>query len=214
MMSVRCSRLRRLVPVLALVLAETALAGPRLYRWVDEDGNVHYSDRVPADQSRPEKAILNERGMTVDRVEAAKTPEQIAEEKRRQALLAEQRRREAEQAAYDRVLINTFHSEQDIVHARDSKIAALENMIRISQHAIVQLEDTREAMIARAAAAERAGRPVPPNLEQDLKDIRKQIEDKERYIREKRAEQEEIRVKYKKDILRYRELKEQMKAAR
>jgi len=206
----RPSRLHVLVPVLALVLAETASGDQRLYRWVDGDGNVHYSDQVPADQSKPAKAILNERGMTVDHVDAAKTSEQIAEEKRKQREAEARRQRESKRAAYDRVLLNTFHSEQDIVHARDSKIAALENMVRIAEHATVQLEEQREALIARAAAAERAGRAVPADLEADLQDIRRQMQSRERYIQEKRAEQDEIRAKYEGDIRRYRELRAEM----
>lgn len=214
MMSKHCKRTPPLLALLGLLLAETVLAGPRLYRWVDENGEVHYSDKVPANQSKPGKAILNDRGMTVDHIDAAKTPEQIAEEKRRQRLLEEQRRRDAEQAAYDRVLLNTFHNEQDIIHARDSKLAALENMIRIAQHTITQLQDTREALIARAARIERAGNPVPAELEENLRDIRRQIEGKEEYIAGKRTEQDEIRAKYEGDIRRYRELRAQMDAAR
>jgi hypothetical protein len=35
--------------LLLLLLAVTPLAAGELYKWVDEDGTVHFSDRKPAD---------------------------------------------------------------------------------------------------------------------------------------------------------------------
>lgn len=198
--------------IILVLTAHSAAAsgGKRLYRWVDEQGNVHYSDQVPADQSRPEKSILNERGMTVDKIEAAKTAEQIAEEKRQQRLAEEQRRKDEEQAAYDRVLLNTFHSEADIIHARDSKITALENLILISQNALKQLEHKQRNLVQRAADAERSGQAVPQEVTEEIEEIRKQMRETNEYIAQKRVEQEGIRKQYEHDIQRYRTIKAEM----
>ena len=206
-------------PVLLPLLAALAFAGvhssvgadgKRLYRWVDEQGNVHYSDQVPADQSRPAKSILNERGMTVDQIEAAKTAEQLAEEKRLRQLEEERRREQQEQAARDRVLLNTFHSEADIIHARDSKITALENLIHISQNSLKHLDHQQRTLVKRAAAAERSGKPVPKEVADEIQQVRRQIGEANQYIEQKRKEQAEIRRQYEQDILRYRTIKAEM----
>ena len=42
--------------IIALLLASTALA--QAYRWVDEDGVVHYGDRPPPDAETPAEAIV------------------------------------------------------------------------------------------------------------------------------------------------------------
>lgn len=200
-----------LIAVLACSLyAPTGNAGKRLYRWVDDQGNVHYSDQVPADQSRPEKSILNERGMTVDKIEAAKTAEQLAEEKRQRQLAEERRRQQEEQAAYDRMLLNTFQSESDIIHARDSKIAAVENVIRISETTLHKLEQQQRDLVQRAANAERSGQAVPEELSQDIEQVREQIDRTKQYIERKHEEQAQIRKRYEQDIQRYRELKAEM----
>lgn len=208
-------RFVRLLPLLT-ALAVTGFCGTaqaegkRLYRWVDEQGNVHYSDQVPADQARPAKSILNERGMTVDKIEAAKTREQIAEEKRQQRLAEERRRRQQEQAAYDRMLLNTFHSEADIIHARDSKVTAVENAIHISQNTRKHLEQQQRALVKRAAEAERTGRAVPEDVRENIQKVREQIRETDRYIERRRKEQAEIRKQYEQDIQRYRTLKAEM----
>lgn len=194
----------------AAIPASAGADGKRLYRWVDEQGNVHYSDQVPADQSRPAKSILNERGMTVDQIEAAKTAEQLAEEKRLRQLEDERRREQQKQAARDRVLLNTFHSEADIVHARDSKITAVENLIHSAQNSLKQSEHQRRVLVKRAAAAERAGNPVPKEVAQEIRQVRRQIDETNQYIEQKREEQTQIRKQYEQDILRYRTIKAEM----
>lgn len=201
-----------LLAALALVGASAAQAadGKRLYRWVDEQGNVHYSDRVPADQARPEKSILNQRGMTVDRIEAAKTAEQIAEEKRQRRLAEERRLQREEQAAYDRMLLNTFHNEADIVHARDSKITAVENVIHIAENSLKNLEHQQRLLVQQAAAAERAGKPIPERVSDGIRKVREQIRETSAYIDNKRQEQARIRERYEQDIQRYRTIKAEM----
>ena len=206
------SRLTPLLLALAIATwgASALGSGKRMYRWVDEQGNVHYSDQVPADQARPAKSILNERGMTVDHIQAAKTPAQLAEEKRQKQLEQERERQEKEQLSYDRMLMNTFHNEADIVHARDSKIAALENVIQISRNTLEHLEQRQHDLIQQAAQAERAGHSIPGEVTEQIQQLREQIRENNHYIDQKRSEQAEIRKQYEQDIQRWRTIKAEM----
>ena len=52
------------------------------YRWVDENGVVHYGDRVPTDAAELEKQIVNDAGVTVDVMRGKKTEEELAAERR------------------------------------------------------------------------------------------------------------------------------------
>ena len=54
-------------------------AAAKLYKWVDEDGNVFYSDQIPPEQSTKRHQILDERGVVRESVRRAKTPEEIEE---------------------------------------------------------------------------------------------------------------------------------------
>jgi len=48
-------------------------------RWVDENGNVHYGDRLPSAETQ--SSILNKQGVEVGRIEGVKSAEQLAAER-------------------------------------------------------------------------------------------------------------------------------------
>ena len=50
------------------------------YRWVDEQGVVHYGDSIPPQYAEKEHAVLNNQGVEVGHSDAQKTPEQLAAE--------------------------------------------------------------------------------------------------------------------------------------
>jgi len=55
--------------VLLMMLTSPAIA--KLYKWVDEDGNVFYSDQIPPDQSDKRHQLLDERGIVRKNVRRA-----------------------------------------------------------------------------------------------------------------------------------------------
>ena len=61
-------------------LITSAQAG--FYRWVDDDGTIHYSDSLPPQESQRKQDILNEHGRTVKSISAPKTLGELEEEER------------------------------------------------------------------------------------------------------------------------------------
>lgn len=198
---------------LGLALSITSAEAARLFKWVDENGKVHYGDKVPPQYAKEERKVLNEQGVEVDTLEAAKTPEQIAEEKR----LAEQRRieekRKAEQLAHDRMLLATFTTEDDMILTRDGKIAAIDSIIRVTRGRIENIEESLNGYTRQAANLERAGKPIPETLHEQIRGARAQIQRYMDYIASKRKEQEDIRQQFEADIRRFRELKDAQQQA-
>lgn len=192
--------------LLAMLVSLPAQAA-RLFKWADENGKVHYGDKIPPQYAHQERKILNEQGVAVKTLEAAKTPEQLAEEAR----LAEQRREQeriaAEKTAHDRMLLATFTSEDDMVMTRDGKIAAIDGMLRVTRGRIENTEETLANLTREAAELERAGRPIPDRLHEQIKAARTQSDRYHDYIAAKRQEQEGIRQRFESDIRRFRELK-------
>ena len=195
--------------LLAIVLAistQATLAG-KLYKWVDENGKVHYSDKVPPKHSKHQRDVLNERGITVEKVEAAKTAEQLKEEEKQAKLLEEQNRKDEKRAAYDRMLLNSYLSEDNLINTRDAKITAIENIIRATNNTLKHQEQRLMELRKSAANHERGDKSVPESVLTQIKNTQDQIQKTHNYIARKRVEQEETRKKYEKDIQRYRELK-------
>ena len=69
--------------ILMMLVLWTLVAMPasaaKLYKWVDEDGKVHYSDKVPPEAIRNEHKQLNEHGVVKETVEKDLTDEQKVE---------------------------------------------------------------------------------------------------------------------------------------
>ena len=62
----------KIATLLVLIFSTTAYG--KLYKWVDEDGKVHYSDKMPPDQIKREHQELNQHGVVKETVKRALTP--------------------------------------------------------------------------------------------------------------------------------------------
>jgi len=194
--------------LLAMPMIGRVNAGP-LIKWVDEHGQVHYGDAVPADQARLERKVLSNQGVTVETIERAKTPAEMAELKRQEELRAEEERKLAEQAAKDNVLLATFSSEDDMILTRDGKIVAVDTIIRLAKDRIRRVTQTLRDLAHEAAEIERSGQQVPDELHQQIAKGKAEILHHEEYIETQQQEQEVIRKKFAADIERFRYLRHQ-----
>jgi hypothetical protein len=179
------------------VVAET------LYRWVDDNGNVHYSDQVPPEQAQHRRAKLNERGMVVEETEAARSAEQLEQERQLKRLRAEQDRLLAEQADRDRSLLRTFRSVEEIKVALQGKLNTIDAQIKITQANLQRLDEARRAQEQRAAALEKGAQAIPKNLLDSISGSRKQTTIDQEKIKQLEFEKQNLRVKFEKDMDRF-----------
>lgn len=204
-----CNAPFALAPVLALglvVWASPLVAGP-LYRWVDDQGNVQFSDRIPSDQVDQERTRLNARGLEVGKVEAAKTPEEIALERAEEELRKEQKRLIAKQKAEDEVLLRTFQSDADIIMARDGKLAAVDSRMQMTFNSADRVKGKLYELQKRAADLERQGKPLPDDLKKSIAEARSSLEERYRTMLDEEASKVEIQKRYDADLKRFRELR-------
>jgi hypothetical protein len=111
-----------------LSLAAGAAETERVYKWVDEDGQIHYGDSIPPEFSDLPKQVLNDHGITVDHLEGRKTPEQLAAEKQaRELALQKELQNRADQA-----LLQTYLSVDEIVMHRDRRIELFQAQSRVT----------------------------------------------------------------------------------
>ncbi len=179
----------------------------KLYKWTDDNGKIHYSDKVPPQHSKHKRDELNEQGITVKKIEAAKTAEQLKKEEEQAKIREEQKRKDEKQAAYDQMLLASYLSEEGLINSRDANIAAIENIIQASNDTLKNQEQRLMDLRKSAANHERSGKSVPEGILKQIKNTRDQIQRTHDYIAIKQEEQETTRRKYEKDIQRYRELK-------
>ncbi|MCL4316040.1 MAG: DUF4124 domain-containing protein [Gammaproteobacteria bacterium] len=195
-----------LILLFAFGISLPAHAG-KLYKWVDEKGQVHYGDSIPPEYAEQGRSELNKQGITVRKTDAAKTPEQLAEEERQRQLKAEEQKRAAEQAAYDRTLMRTYSSEDDILRSRDQKLAALDMTISITQGNLNMVTRQLAELNKRADGLQGAGKPLPEKLQKDIAALQTQQKQYQDFIQARQAEQDKIKEGAGAELNRYREIR-------
>jgi hypothetical protein len=198
-----------LIPLLALATSDAFAAGqgPRLYRWVDQEGHVHYTDTIPPSAVDQGRTVLNSEGVSVGTVPPAKSPEEVAQEAELARLRKEQQALIEKQRAEDRVLLQSFHSEDDIVMARDGKIAAINTMVQVIRSEIGRQQRAFARLRSDAADLERAGKPIPAQLTQNIKGIERSMRDSYAEILDRQAQKKAIYDTFGRYLNRFRELK-------
>ena len=195
--------------LLTVLAVSTVNAGP-LIKWIDENGQVHYGDAMPASQADLERKVLSGQGVTMETIERAKTPEEQAEAHRQAELLAEEKRKLDEQAAKDHVLLATFSSEDDMIMTRDGKIMAINTIIRLTKDRIRRITQQLRDLAHDAAEIERSGEEVPDELHEQIANGKAEIQRHEQYISVQEHEQEALQHKFASDIERFRYLRGRM----
>ena len=198
-----------IMPILISVhVALSCLSFPahaNTFRWVDDKGQVHYGDHIPPGVEDRAYSEINKEGVTINSVEKAKTKEQLAEERR----LKEQ---QEEQRNYDHILLDTYGKVSDLEETRDRFIAAIEGLIKVSQHKLTNLNNELDKLNKSAANLERDGKAISEVMRKDITSLQAQIDRENDFIRAQRKQQADIRAKFASDIKRFQELKAAQKA--
>lgn len=102
--------------LLAVLLVTALPAHAKLYKWVDENGRVSYTDTPPPQTSRHAVTEMGKTGQAMKRTESVEERRAREAEERK---LAEQKKIAEEQARKDRALLGTYTRESEIDLARD-----------------------------------------------------------------------------------------------
>lgn len=189
----------------ALLSGGEALA-ERIYKWVDESGEIQYGDRVPPQYATRERSVINDQGRTVKVYDAAKTPEEKAEAEALVQQRAKEKKLAEQQAVHDHSLLSTYSNEEDMLLARDSKVASVETLIQLTNSRLDSMQKRLNELTNDAAEFERSGKKLPEGLVNQMKNIKEQIRHNEAFVKNKHNEKEQIARKFDEDIKRYREL--------
>ena len=187
----------------AALLLAAGTAQATMYRWVDGNGRVHYSDTPPTTFQKSGGAELSKQGNVIRRTQSE--TERRAEAERR----AEQKRIEVEQgkqAQLDRALTQTYTTEAEIDLARDRALEHHKLAIKGAEIRGKAVEANLAELKARIASIEKTGRPVSPNLKEQLDQVTRESLDLKRTILNNEEAMVQVGEKYAADKARFREL--------
>lgn len=192
------------------VLCVSPLQAAGTKKWVDEQGQIHYGDRIPPEYLRGEHSVINEQGIEVRKNQAMKTEAELSKEAELQRQKqAEERKRLIEarkQALRDRVLTDTFTTENDLIIARDARVEAVDSQISLTKTLIEHDQQRLNDVQNRIKSIEASGREAPENLHKEVKSLSRQLENNDRFIEDRKKERQKIIDSFDADIKRFREL--------
>ena len=199
----------RTIAIILMIFAalSTSVSAATIKKWVDENGVTHYGTAVPPQYVDREHSELNARGIEVKRHDRAMTPEELERERAIEAMRAEQQELLEEQQARDRILLNLYRNEDDLVMARDGKIAQIESQIRLNHNEIRRLKTRLSEFQAAAATAERSGRQLSATQKANLESTQRSIERSYAIILSKEDEKRATLEHYDYDLERFRTLR-------
>jgi hypothetical protein len=210
---VKLSQIRRLLAVaLACTPVCFAYAQPKLYRWVDDQGVVHYGDHIPPEYANTDRDILNQHGVTVGFEEGEITAEERAEMQRLQAIEDEAERIRTESVRRDRMLLETYISVADIEDLRDRRLELVGAQIKVTELYLTNLRKRlvglqREASAYKPYSAAQNAPDIPQNLSLDISRTLASINLYEETLTRTRSDQEKLAYSFELDIERFRQLK-------
>jgi hypothetical protein len=196
----------------ALCLVFNPANAGALYKWIDEDGQIRYSDRLPAAQVKKKHHQLNSQGVVLSTREAAKSEAELAADAAAKLKLekeeAIQAKLDEEQNKKDQVLLLTFSNEKELGLAREDRIEVLDSVIQLISKSISKTQQTLAEL--QTSADENylsQGKEVPGGLAQKIEHFTRKKESRRAQLDSKMLEKEKINEQYEIDLARYRLLK-------
>ena len=190
--------------LIQLAMTTTAHAGG-LYKWVDEKGQVQFSDKPPPPQNLQKGSLeqLSKRGIVVKKIDPVLTPEQQAAEAKKK----EQETQEAEQRRRDNALIKSYTKPEEVDLLRDRALEVLDGEIKSFGLQRKSAENHLARTNERIASFEQRKKPVPPDLLDERKRGMDEVQRINDYIKTKEQEKVTVRNKAAEDKKRLIELK-------
>ncbi len=179
--------------------------GRTLYKWVDAQGVTHYGDRIPPEYAGQEQHLMNSQGIEINRLDAQKSPEQLAAEDQKKLEVQQSQNR-------DRNLMSTYASVQEIERLRDQRVTLVTDQIKVTSSFLEALNGKLNklrinSMHFRPYNSDAKAPPMPDQLTEDLVRVDNDIRTQEQNLREKRSEETTMRKQFESDIARFKELK-------
>ncbi|HXN80078.1 MAG TPA: DUF4124 domain-containing protein [Steroidobacteraceae bacterium] len=174
------------------------------YRWVDEQGVVHYGDHIPPQYTSQDRAVLNAQGVEVGHLDAQKSAEQ-------QAADAHARAAAMKQKQHDAFLITTYTSVKDIEALRDVRLDQLKGQRAASEQYVESLRTRLASLQTRAFlfqpySTRADARGMPDDLAENLVRTVNEMRVQTNALASTTAAETLLRSEFQSDIERYREL--------
>ncbi len=188
----------------AAALFAPAAWGAGTYKWTDDQGAVHYSDKAPPEMPSKGATVLDKQARAVKKIDPPLSPEETkakADQVERERALAKTR---DEQARKDRALMQSYTSENEIDLARNRALATIDTQIKSAQIYSADLARRQKDLGKRKEGY--AGKPIPIELERESASVEEELSRQTILLRQKQEELTMVAARYDTIKQRWREI--------
>ena len=182
-------------------LSSPGLAAKKMYKWVDAQGNVTYSERQPPEASKLGSSTLSASGVVVETKPSQDKAREVAAAAARTAA---EKKALLEQDKADQRLLDSYASEDDLLRGYEQNVELIEQQVIATRVDITSRQKSLDALVARAGENERTGKPVADQLKTMISTERTQIETQRAYLAKKETDKALARKQYEANLARYR----------
>lgn len=189
------------------LLAGSGPAAAKIVCWTDDKGRRACGDKVPPQYAKKERKLYDSRGRVIDTQERERTREEVEAEQRqlREAQAAEAKA--AEQERYDRFLIQNYETIDDLIRARDDRLAMIDARLSLAEKNQREYGARVEQLERNAGPLREAGKPLPDKLASQLANFTRSRDDAAESVRNLTEERGRVAADFNRDIARYRLVK-------
>lgn len=132
--------------ILAAAHATAADTKAAIQKCQDVTGKWHYGDRAAVECGKSKIEVMSEQGVKKREIAAPPTEAELAERERRKDETEREQHNAEERAKRDKILLQTYAVEDDIVLVRDRKLSQVEATIKASEETLKSLRNALTRM--------------------------------------------------------------------
>jgi len=176
-----------------------------MYRWVDANGKVTFSDKVPPSISQKGHTSLNKNGIESEKVSSSEELKlkQEEEEKKTEILaeMTEVKKAEAEQHRRDKQLLATYENREELSRFFMKKLSLIDQSIGIlgarDESLTVKLRRLNRKYKQAKGSSDRT------NLSIEIQNAKETLLEYQKAISLNRADKKDVMDKYRKTLIRF-----------
>ena len=185
---------------------------PAAYKWVDDQGVMHYGDRIPPQYAQKESTLLNKEGVPIGHKDAPKSAAEQAADASAQEQLARQKQ-------HDSFLLATYTSVKDIEQLRDERLLQVKSQRVAAEQYVATLSERLATLQARAQNFKPySTRPdahrMPDDLAEQMVHTINDIRTQKAALTLSQEAEAKTQTQFQSDIDRYKELRAAQAARR
>lgn len=177
------------------------------YKWRDETGALHFGDSIPPEAAKFGYEVVNKQGITIRRVDRAKTPEELAASKAAAAQAAAEQKKVDDAARNDAQILAAYPNEDDLRKSIQAQIDLIAQNISATEIGIVSVEKSLAERLNHAAEQERIGKPVPAVVQKQIDKLKADLADQRAFLERRTNDRTAMQKQMETSIAHYREIK-------